>query len=219
MDTILVVIAGLLATTTMIVVMDLIHRLKWANADMVRAIGSLYTRSYEMSWVPGLLIQYCAGLSFAFLYALLIGMAPVSTGGGIFIVSLLAGLVHGITVSLFLTILVAEYHPLREFRNAGVGVALAHVAGHVFYGGSLGIFFALTHAKQNYLTSMFPAMLAHQIGGAIGFGGMWFFLFGTPLIFAGYVGYLVLSARYRRIAHEADLATGHDEEQAEDIAS
>jgi hypothetical protein len=40
-------------------------------------------------------------------------------------------------------------------------------------------------------------------------------MFGTPILFCGYVGYLVIRARYRRIAHEVDLATGHGENEAE----
>lgn len=194
----------------MIGVMEIIHRLKWANADMVRAIGSLYTRSYEMSLKPGLLIHYSAGLSFAFLYSILIGIAPVNTGGGIIIISMLAGLVHGIVVSLLLAVLVAEHHPLREFRNASLGVVLSHVAGHVFYGAALGTFFALTHAKQSYLTDMYPLWFAHRVGGFVAFGGLWMGLFGMPFLFAGYVLYMAFTSWYRRVAHEADVTTGHD---------
>lgn len=212
MEAVSVLLAGLLATTVMIAVMSLIHRLSWANADMIRAIGSLYSRSYEMSVVPGLVIHYSAGLSFALLYSCLIAIAPVDGGGGVVILSLLAGLVHGLMVSLFLAVLVAEHHPLREFRDASFGVLAAHGVGHVFYGGTLGLFFALTQAKQVYLTKDFPFAVAHQLGTIIGFGTLWLVLFGMPLIFASYVLYTVVTARFRRAAHEADVGTGHDSE-------
>ena len=205
-----VLVAGILATTVMIAVMGLIHRLKWANADMTRAIGSLFSRSHEMSVAPGLLIQYTAGISFALLYSILIAALPVDSGGAVMIVSLMAGVVHGVIFSLLLTIFVAEHHPLREFRDASFGVLMAHGIGHVFFGFTLGAFFAMTQAKDTYLTSVYPAEVARQVGELVGYGGFWIVLFGVPLIFAGYVAYAVGTAWFRRVAHEADVETGQD---------
>ena len=133
--------------------------------------------------------------------------------------SLLAGLVHGLLVSLLLANLVAEHHPLREFRDTSFGVLVAHVIGHVFYGGTLGAVFALTHAKQTYLTADYPLMVVHDVGAIIGFGGLWLALFGVPLMFASYVVYAVWVTRFRKKAHEADLRTGHDTLIEEEKAS
>ena len=138
-----IALAGLVATSTMLAVMSVLHRLKWANADMVRAIGSLVTRSYEGSLIPGLIIHYSFGLFFAFIYAKLIGLAPVNTPAAIVIIATFTGLVHGVIVGLALEVMVATYHPVPQFRRAGFAVVIAHILGHITYGISLGIVYAL----------------------------------------------------------------------------
>src|SRR5438874_1518438 len=112
MEVLWVLTAGLVGTSAMIALMTTIHHLKWANADMVRAIGSIYTRSYEDSFFPGLLLHYSVGVSLAFVYALIVGMAPVATPGAIVMVSTGLGLAHGVIVGLMLAAFVAENHPV-----------------------------------------------------------------------------------------------------------
>src|SRR4051812_29166031 len=97
--------AGFLGTSTMLAVMSVLHRLKLANADMVRAIGSLYSRTYKGSLIPGLIIQYSFGLVFAFIYAKLIWFAPVVTPTSILILATFIGLVHGIIIGLALEVM------------------------------------------------------------------------------------------------------------------
>jgi hypothetical protein len=204
MEGILIAVAGIAATTAMVLVMYAIHAMKWANADMVRAIGSIYTRSYEMSLLPGLVSHYAIGIAFSFLYAMLIGVAPVSTGGGIVIIALLTGLVHGIVMSLFLAVMVAEHHPLPEFRSADVGVIGAHVAGHVVYGATLGICLALAGAKQTFLVGLLPSKVASYALDFVTFAEVWVVLFGMPMLFIGYAAYMAITARVRSAAHEAE---------------
>jgi hypothetical protein len=48
------------------------------------------------------------------------------------------GIFHGVVFSFLLVILVAEHHPLEQFREAGSEVAIAHLAGHIIYGLILG---------------------------------------------------------------------------------
>lgn len=69
METIItIIVAGMLATMAMCTLLELITRSRLTNADMVRAVGSLFTRSYEGSLIPGLIIQFSFGIVFAFLY-------------------------------------------------------------------------------------------------------------------------------------------------------
>ena len=56
-----------------------------------------------------------------------------TTGAGLFI-----GFLHGFILSFILVTSVAEHHPLAEFREAGVGVALSHFLGHIIYGTLVG---------------------------------------------------------------------------------
>ena len=142
MNLLIIALAGLMGTSTMLAVMSVLHTLKLANADMVRAIGSLYTRSYKGSLVPGLVIHYTVGLIFAFIYSKLIWYAPVVTPSSIIIIATFAGFVHGVIVGLALEVMVAVYHPVPQFRKAGFAVVVAHIIGHVAYGLTLGIVFA-----------------------------------------------------------------------------
>jgi hypothetical protein len=145
-----IVFAGLAGTTAMILLMGLIHGLKWAEADMVRAIGSLYTEEEEGALPVGLVVHMTGGVFFAFLYALLISVAPIppTSPGAVFLVCLLAGVFHGFVVSIFLAVVVAEYHPLKRFQKAGVDVVLSHLAGHVAYGATVGLVFVLSHVRM-----------------------------------------------------------------------
>lgn len=155
MNLLIIAFAAIVGTSTMLAVMSVLHRLKLANADMVRAIGSLYTRSYEGSLLPGLIIQYSFGLIFGYVYAGLIGLSPVITPTSTVILALFAGLVHGIVVGLALEVMVAVYHPVEQFRKAGFAVVIAHIVGHIAYGFSLGIVFAYFLDSTHFLP-LFP---------------------------------------------------------------
>jgi hypothetical protein len=189
---VIIALAGILATTVMIGVMSVVHYFKLANADMVRAIGSMYTRSYERSLVPGLIIHYFFGLFFAFAYAFLIGIAPVLTPGSTIVILSFAGFVHGLIVGLFLEIRVAEHHPLKQYRNVGLSVVVAHIVGHIFYGLSIGLFFAANMAKIHDPIRKFVQL---SIAGEIPSNSkLWLFLFGLPLLVGLYLFYVVITS-------------------------
>lgn len=131
--------AGLVGTTLMTLVMAMIHRAGVANADMIRALGSWYTKSYDNALGIGLLVHYTAGLVFSIPYAVVLG--AFSDGGSLVTLGLgaLLGLAHGLVMSLLLVAVVSERHPVERFRAAGVDVAAAHVLGHVVYGVGVAI--------------------------------------------------------------------------------
>ncbi len=183
----LIALAGVIGTTAMIGVMSFVHRMKWANADMVRAIGSIFSKSSEMTLFYGLMTHYCFGLFFAFLYAILIATAPVLTPGTAVIISTLTGLVHGLMVGLLLSVVVAEYHPVAKFRDAGLTVAAAHVVGHIFYGLCLGLSFAASWSGIH--TSLEDFATGKGLGDILGFAIIWLPLFGVPSAFVAYIVY------------------------------
>jgi hypothetical protein len=134
----IVIAAGFVGTAVMTGVMWFIHRSGWANADMTRAVGSLVTRRYENSLLPGLAINFAVGCVFAIGYLLVIRSvgpqsiaATTAVGGAL-------GALHGCAMAFILMALVAETHPVERFRTAGPEVAAAHVAGHVAYGVGVG---------------------------------------------------------------------------------
>ena len=55
------------------------------------------------------------------------------------LVGLGVGVLHGIVVSLMLVWIVADRHPLEEFKEADLLVGLSHFAGHAAYGAMVGL--------------------------------------------------------------------------------
>ena len=134
-----ILLAGVLGTVLMSVTMGTIHAAGWANADMIRALGSLVTRRREGAFAAGLGIHLVAGALFAVPYTLILG--ALSGGGFLMTLGLgaLLGLVHGIVMALVLLAVVSEKHPLEEFRETDFEVAVAHIVGHVAYGVGVGL--------------------------------------------------------------------------------
>ena len=131
--------AGIIGTVGMELMLKSITKLGIANADMTRAIGSLFTNSSTVAYRFGFVIQSFSGIVFAFIYILAFELFDVkgiisSAGAG-----LLLGFVHGAIVGFILVTAVAENHPRPEFRKAEFPVAVAHWAGHLIYGLLVGI--------------------------------------------------------------------------------
>lgn len=133
------VIAGLLGAAAMDGIMHLITRSGFTEARMVTALGSLFTKSLGTARVVGWFIHGVSGVLFAMIYTLLfmafgleLALACLAAGLGV-------GFLHGIVVSIMLVMVVSEHHPIEEFRNAGIQVGVAHLAGHLAYGAVVGL--------------------------------------------------------------------------------
>ena len=122
----------------MVILMTLITRSGIMNADMGRAIGSFFTRSRSSSLLVGGIIHYTAGVVFAVLYLLLFqtvgaqGVWAIAAG-------VLTGFAHGYVMSFILVSSVGQHHPLKEFQEVGIPVAVAHFGGHIVYGAIIGL--------------------------------------------------------------------------------
>jgi hypothetical protein len=127
----------------MSVSMGLIHTTGIANADMIRALGSLVTRSLRRAFPFGLLIHATAGVLFAIPYTYILRSLPADGAGAQIAVGAAIGAFHGAAMSFVLLAVVAENHPVERFRESGFEVAGAHVVGHVFYGAGVGLANAL----------------------------------------------------------------------------
>jgi len=139
MFVLIVVLSGFGGTALMTGVMWFIHRAGWANADMIRALGSLFTRSYENSLRPGLAVHFVAGCAFAVPYLLILRSVGTDNLFETMAVTTAVGVFHGAAMIFVLLALVAETHPVERFRTAGVDVAAAHIVGHVAYGLGVGL--------------------------------------------------------------------------------
>ena len=136
-------LAGVLGALAMTLVMRTIARTRIGNGDMIVAVGSLLTRTRENARLVGAILHGISAVAFGQVYtALLVGLGAAAWPGGVF-AGLGLGVFHGIVVSLTLVWLVADHHPLPEFRQAGPAVFLEHFAGHAAYGAVVGIVIAL----------------------------------------------------------------------------
>ena len=111
----------------------------WAKADMILALGSLFTKSRETGRRVGVILHIVAAFLFALLYIVVLLAIGMTRFPGALFVSGALGFIHGLVVSLGLVWIIAEQHPLEEFREAGLAVGLSHILGHVIYGAVVGI--------------------------------------------------------------------------------
>ncbi|HSR17023.1 MAG TPA: hypothetical protein VLM39_02930 [Ignavibacteriaceae bacterium] len=137
------VVAGLIGTGGMVMALRAITKSGWANADMVRALGSLFTHTIDNSFGIGIVVHFTSGIIFAFLYCLAITAFNVhnvllTTASGVLI-----GFIHGGVVGFLLVTAVAEHHPLPQFKKAEFSVGVAHWIGHVVYGFLVGFVYGL----------------------------------------------------------------------------
>jgi len=130
------VMAGLLGAGAMWAAMRLIERAGPPTGGMVVAVGSLLTRKRENALPTGILVYLVSAGVFGLIYTLLmirLGMTawPHSffTGAGF---------------GLFLTWIVSDNHPLEEFRNVTPIIFLSHFAGHIVFGGVVGVVIAIS---------------------------------------------------------------------------
>jgi len=132
------IVAGVLGGLAMEWVMWLISRAGLARGDMVLALGSLLTKSRENAYRVGLVVHATAAIGFGFVYALLMITLGYTDMPLSLMIGLAVGTLHGILVSLMLVWVVADQHPLEEFKEADLLVGLSHFAGHVAYGAVVG---------------------------------------------------------------------------------
>lgn len=136
-------LAGLLGGVAMTLVMRLIARRGLKSGDMIVAVGSLLTKSRENARMVGLFLHGFSAVGFGLLYTLLLIALNLSGWPSGFFAGGFVGVLHGIVVSLALVWVVADEHPIEEFREAGPAVFLEHFAGHVAYGATVGLVVAL----------------------------------------------------------------------------
>ena len=138
------ILGGLLGTGAMTIVLYIIDRSAPVNSDMVRAIGSMITKSYENSFIPGLIAHIFSGIIFAIIYALVIDFLNPSDFATVVGYGTALGMFHGAAVGLMLVVSVAEHHPLEKFQKVGISVAVAHWIAHVIYGLVIGLIVGVT---------------------------------------------------------------------------
>jgi hypothetical protein len=132
-------VAGLLGGAAMEFTMWLIARKGWAKGNMIVALGGLCTGSRANALRVGLIIHACSAVVFACLYTVALMALGLTGLPHALTIGMGIGFVHGMLVSLALVWVVADRHPLEEFKEADLAIGLCHLAGHVAYGGIVGL--------------------------------------------------------------------------------
>jgi hypothetical protein len=136
-------LAGILGALAMIGVMQIATRGLGVSSEMVIAVGSLLTKSRDNARLVGLFLHAISAIFFAMIYTLLIMALDCTGWPTAFFVGAGFGTFHGLVVSLSLCWVIADQHPLEEFREVSLPIALCHFVGHVAYGAMVGLVIAL----------------------------------------------------------------------------
>jgi hypothetical protein len=131
-------VGGIVGGLAMEGVLWLLGRGGWAKADMIVALGSMFTKSRDTAWRVGAMLHLVAAIGFALAYTLLMHSLGYTHMPWSAALGMGVGFLHGLIVSLGLVWVVAEQHPLEEFNEAGMAIGLSHILGHVVYGGIVG---------------------------------------------------------------------------------
>ena len=134
------IIAGLIATTGITAVLWAINKTGWTNADMVRAIGGFFTKSHENALGIGLAIHFVNGIIIAAVYLHALSIMKLSNLGFEVFFGGLFGFGQGLIVG-WCIVRFADVHPVEQFQQAGLQVAVAHTFAHVVYGMLIGAAF------------------------------------------------------------------------------
>jgi len=137
-------IAGVLGGLAMEAAMWLIGRASSVKGDMILALGSLITKSRDNAYRVGLIVHATAAIGFALVYTLLMVTLGYTHMPLSMMLGLGVGVLHGLLVGLMLVWVVADQHPLEEFKEADLMVGLSHVVGHVAYGAVVGLVVGLS---------------------------------------------------------------------------
>jgi hypothetical protein len=140
--------AGILGATGRILLLQLMRRMNITHVDTLKAIGTLYHGYFGHPLLRGVGANYLFGIISAFIYLALISFVcpaasiPVTAGFGALI-----GLHQGYAEGFSLVPLVAEHHPLPEFRKYGHEAVIYNWLVQIFYGLIVGAVFGWTKVQ------------------------------------------------------------------------
>jgi len=136
------IVAGFIATGGITFVLWLINKSGWTNADMVRAVGSFFTKSYHNSLQVGLFVHFITGIVIAGVYLHILSILSPPDMLSLIVIGGVIGFGHGFVVSYGI-VKFAHLHPIEEFQKADYQVAIAHIIGHTVYGMLMGLIFGI----------------------------------------------------------------------------
>lgn len=160
--TLIVLTSGLMAALIMAIVGFFLQFLGVHRADMITAVGSIFTRHPRKALGVGWFTHLLLGGIFAFAYAFVWSYFDALSAPGFILLGAVTGFLHGLVVSIMLVIEIAEHHPDPQFRKIGFTIALSYIGTHVVYGLALG--YILGSFEMNYETISHIAAFRQRLG-------------------------------------------------------
>ena len=113
------------------------------RVDMVKALGSFFTRKPEGAQELGKKIHALAGLFFGIIYFVSMYLIGALTFPYAIFLGIGFGFFHGLIMSYVLMFYASEKHPIEEYREATLEEGLLHLVGHIIFGAVVGLMGAL----------------------------------------------------------------------------
>lgn len=143
----LTLFAGTLGIAGMSLLLLLSTRSGFIKTDMIREIGSIYTKSYDSALLPGAAMHLAAGAVIALIYIAFVSpffsCSIVSSIG----MGAVTGLLCGIAVSSLLLVLIKKHYPIKHLHEFSFEVAAVYLIGCAVYGVILGVVAGIMHVK------------------------------------------------------------------------
>jgi hypothetical protein len=136
---------GIIGSLVMSILMWLITNSGLANCNMIGAIGSMLTEDRNKENIYGAAIYLAGGISFSIIYNLLLSEIFVKSPYFMISASVFIGFVHGLVVSYAIIAVFSFRHTNRRFQNVSIGIGIAHLVAHMFFGFTVGVLFSFQH--------------------------------------------------------------------------
>ncbi|MEM8867979.1 MAG: hypothetical protein AAGC73_06895 [Verrucomicrobiota bacterium] len=131
-------LSGLIGAFAMTLFMRTVSAAYSKRVDMLRALGSFFTKRAKGSEALGALLHALSGIIFGALYLYIFNKMGVLQLPYSLFLGLGFGFFHGLFMSYCLMFVASEHHPLEEYKNATLEEGLLHLVGHLIFGGVTG---------------------------------------------------------------------------------
>lgn len=137
-----VILSGAIAALVMTGVLTIIGGSR--NYNPVYVLGSSRGGDVKHAGLKGEIIHLALGIAFAFIYYGLLALFDAPLTDMTMVATCTAiGFSHGLFASFILGVTVVRWHPQRAVQRSLGGVVLLYMAGHIIFGLTVGLSFAL----------------------------------------------------------------------------
>jgi hypothetical protein len=133
------ILAGLAGAAAMTLVLGLFGKVGWTRANLVVALGQLFSQNRNTALLIGATIHAVAGAIFAMVYTLIFALFHLQTATAIIFVGLGVGWAHGIVASLIFVVSTVLGNPEGEMKKVQFAGGPAYMVSHMVFGFVVGV--------------------------------------------------------------------------------